>query len=185
MPLGFGGSGCPQEHVRLHSAPWAAPTWAQLPGIIWALQSRVVLGWKLPWRGGSSGKAGRARMAESLGNTGPSGSVLCPAMEVVLVLVDPAHNKAFIPAAAWPHPAGNETVPAIRVLPHQFGSRRGCSRAALAWSLCPCAPRGPHPCHQPRDVPLVPPLSTAVCMQSCCPGPRAVWVVLIIGIKFP
>lgn len=95
-------------------------------------------------------------MAESLGNTGPSGSVLCPAMELVLVLVDPAHNKAFIPAAAWPHPAGNETVPAIRVLPNQFGSRHGCSRAAPVWSLCPCAVRGPHPRHQPRDVSLVP-----------------------------
>lgn len=94
-------------------------------------------------------------MAESLGNTGPSGSVLCPAMEVVLALVDPAHNKAFIPAAAWPHPAGNETVPAIRVLPNPFGSRGGCSRAALVWSRCPRTVRGLHPRHQPRDVPLV------------------------------
>lgn len=47
-------------------------------------------------------------MAESLGNTGPSGSVLRPAMEVVLVLVDPAHNKAFIPALPGPIQLGTE-----------------------------------------------------------------------------
>lgn len=105
-------------------------------------------------------------MAESLGNAGPSGSVLCPAMEGVLVLVDPAHNKAFIPVPAWPHPAGNETVPAIRVQPNQFGSRRGCSRAAPAWSLCPPVLFGVLILvTSPGMSPSCPTLSTAGCLQ--------------------
>lgn len=124
-------------------------------------------------------------MAESLGNTGPSGSVLHPAMEVVLVLVDPAHNKAFIPALPGPIQLGTEQC-------RLFGCCLINSAAAAAapeqlrhGARVPALFRVPIPVTSPGMSPSCPTLSTAGCMQSCHPGPITVRVILIIGIKFP
>lgn len=122
-------------------------------------------------------------MAESLGNTGPSGSVLRPAMELVLVLVDPAHNKAFIPAQPGPIQLGMEQCrlfgcclinsAAAAAAPEQL--RRGAPVPALFGV--------PILVTSPGVSPSCPTLSMAGSVQS--PGLGAVWVILIIGIKFP
>jgi len=60
------------------------------------------------------------------------GTALCPATEVA------SHARAWIQrtikplspcCCLSPHPAGNSTVPAIRVLPNKFGSQGGSFRA--------------------------------------------------------